>query len=449
MDLKGLYTEHLRTLARDTEQALALCRDAGEPYDGIVFHAGKQMMYHADDHPVVFHSVPHFARFAPVPGPDHLLLFRPGAATRLVRVVPRDFWYETAAEPEHPYPEVLAVTQVATPEEAQKQLGDVSRCAYVGNDAATAAALGMPPAAVEPRPLVAALDWNRACKTPYEVTCIRAAARIAARGYAVVRQGAAQQMSERQLHAAYLEATGMLENDTPYTNIIAWDDHAATLHYQTKRTTPPEPGASLLIDAGAVHHGYASDITRTYGRDNLHPVFRRALDRMEVMQRQLVAAVGPGVSFVDLHAHAHRGVAAILCDLGILKVDAAAAHERGLTRPFLPHGLGHHLGLQVHDVGGRQASPAGEHSAPPPEYPSLRTTRELAPGHVVTIEPGLYFIPMLLEPFRAGTDAGAFDWKLVDALVPSGGIRIEDDILVTPQGRDDLTRPFVPGHLDA
>jgi Xaa-Pro dipeptidase len=70
----------------------------------------------------------------------------------------------------------------------------------------------------------------------------------------------------------------------------------------------------------------------------------------------------------------------------------------------------------------------------------------LAPGHVVTIEPGLYFIPMLLDPLRGGADAAALDWKLIDALIPMGGIRVEDDILVTDTGREDLTRSLMPGH---
>jgi Xaa-Pro dipeptidase len=164
------------------------------------------------------------------------------------------------------------------------------------------------------------------------------------------------------------------------------------------------------------------------------------------MQRRLVERTRPGQSYIELHEAAHREIGGILADVGILKVDGAQAFERGLTRPFFPHGLGHHLGIQVHDIGGRQVSVSGERRDPPAEYPFLRTTRDLAPGHVVTIEPGIYFIPMLLEPFRSGKDAAAFDWKLVDALVPYGGIRIEDDVLVTERGPEDLTRPLVPGH---
>jgi Xaa-Pro dipeptidase len=139
-------------------------------------------------------------------------------------------------------------------------------------------------------------------------------------------------------------------------------------------------------------------------------------------------------------------VAALLAEVGILRGGSEEACERGWVHAFLPHGLGHHLGLQVHDVGGRQIGPGGERLEPPPDVPYLRTTRELAAGHVVTIEPGLYLIPMLLEPLRAGPARESFDWDLIDTLTPLGGIRIEDDVWVGTG--ENLTRPLVPGHAD-
>jgi len=116
----------------------------------------------------------------------------------------------------------------------------------------------------------------------------------------------------------------------------------------------------------------------------------------------------------------------------------------GLTRPFYPHGLGHHLGIQVHDVAGKLAGPDGSIAPPPAAHPTLRTTRTIETGHVITIEPGLYFIPMLLRPFRENEHKARFDWKLIDELAPNGGIRIEDDMLVTATGGRNLTRPHLP-----
>jgi Xaa-Pro dipeptidase len=126
-------------------------------------------------------------------------------------------------------------------------------------------------------------------------------------------------------------------------------------------------------------------------------------------------------------------------------VSAEEAVAKGLTRPFFPHGLGHHLGIQVHDVGGQLAGPDGSVAPPPPEHPHLRNTRTIEPRQVFTIEPGLYFIPLLLRSWREGPDSALFNWELIDALVPLGGIRVEDNVLVTEDGHRNLTREQLPG----
>ena len=91
-----------------------------------------------------------------------------------------------------------------------------------------------------------------------------------------------------------------------------------------------------------------------------------------------------------------------------------------LTFPFFPHGLGHFLGLQVHDVAGRQADRTGTPAPPPSDHPALRTVRPIEERMLFTVEPGLYFIPMLLDPVREGPHRAAIDWALVDRLVPDG-----------------------------
>jgi Xaa-Pro dipeptidase len=441
----SLYRAHLEQVSAWAETALG-----DGPWSGFVLHAGTPATYHADDLHVPFRPLPHFVRFAPVPGPHHLMRFCPGERLRVVRVVADDYWEEPAPTlPDHPMHGIVELLEAPSVEAAAVLLGDVSGHAYVGESPEIAARLGLPAGAVEPVALMAQLDWHRGFKTAYEVECIRHATRRAARGHAAARAGFEARSTEREIHAAVLAATDQLDIETPYPNIIAWDDRASVLHYQTKRTSRPSPGNCFLIDAGATAYGYASDITRTYAHRESHPLFLEALDRMEALQQRLASGVRAGTGYEALHGEAVRGVGEILCTLGVLKVGPEDAFARGLVLPFLPHGLGHHLGVQVHDVGGQQVTPAGEHRPPGAEYPTLRTTRDLVAGHVVTVEPGLYFIPMLLDPFRSGPAAGAFDWDLVDALVPCGGIRIEDDIHVTAAGPENLTRPWVPGHLDA
>ena len=95
-------------------------------------------------------------------------------------------------------------------------------------------------------------------------------------------------------------------------------------------------------------------------------------------------------------------------------------------------------------MAGKLAGPDGSIAPPPAEHPYLRTTRMIEAGHVITIEPGCYFIPMLLRPFRDNEHKARFNWKLIDELAPNGGIRIEDDVLVTGTGRRNLTREHLP-----
>ncbi len=444
MDGEAAFRHHVEQLVRWVEDSLKIAATAGADFGGVVLHAGRARNYHADDLEVPFRTTPHFARVAPVPGPDHLILMRPASTPVLARVVPQDYWFAPSRLPDHPFPEVLSVSESATAEQAAAEIGDVSDCAYVGPDADVASSLGISAAGVEPAQLMAPLDWHRGFKTPYEVSCLREAARLAAPGHVAARRGVTEKLSERAIQAAYLRETGMQEGDTPYPNIIAWDANSAVLHYQARRTDSPAPGHSFLIDAGARASGYSSDITRTYTRPDSHPVFQAALHRMEALQEQLVQRVAPGTDFVELHRAAELGVCQILCDLDIMRGGADEVFGSGLAQPFLPHGLGHHLGLQVHDVGGLQHSAEGDFRPPPNEHPRLRTTRPLAVGNVVTIEPGLYFIPMLLDGFRGSADSAAFNWELIEELIPCGGIRIEDDVLVTESGCENLTRPWVP-----
>jgi Xaa-Pro dipeptidase len=142
---------------------------------------------------------------------------------------------------------------------------------------------------------------------------------------------------------------------------------------------------------------------------------------------------------VDLNERAHVLLAGVLAEHGIVKCSAEEAYASGLTRAFLPHGLGHLLGLQVHDVGGWQRSPDGAVRRPPDAHPFLRLTRRLEPGFAFTVEPGLYFIDSLLGKLD-GSAAKHIDRATVDALRPCGGIRIEDNLVVESTASRNLTR---------
>ena len=216
------------------------------------------------------------------------------------------------------------------------------------------------------------------------------------------------------------------------------NEHAATLHYQRMRAEAPTVSRSLLIDAGAEFNGYAADITRTYSASGTDD-FAALIHSLDELQQRICGEVKPDVDFVVLHAFTHRQLATVLRDHQIVTCSADEAVATGITRAFLPHGLGHLLGLQVHDAGGRLADHSGRKREPPTQDPYLRLTRTLQPGVVVTIEPGLYFIPSLLRALLAKHEA-KLNRSMIERLLPFGGIRIEDNVEVTAEGHRNLTR---------
>src|SRR5690606_16370918 len=141
------------------------------------------------------------------------------------------------------------------------------------------------------------------------------------------------------------------------------------------------------------------DITRTYSREN--DDFAALIAAMDEQQQALCSEVRAGVDYAEIHLSAHRRIAKLLREFGIITVSPEEAVASGLSNVFFPHGLGHLLGLQVHDVAGFSVTPDGQQKARPQGHPYLRLTRTREPGFVVTIEPGLYFIEPLLNQARS------------------------------------------------
>lgn len=431
-----LFSDHVRVRQAKAEVALA---QAG--FDAMVIQSGTPLTYFADDQDAPFHSTPHFAHWCPLTGPHHLLAVRPGVKPVLVAVKPEDYWYEQTPLGKPFWLDAFDVHEVADVAAAWKLINHKGRVAYVGDDPHEAQMHAIAPGCVQPMGLGARLDWDRAYKTPYEVACLSAAEELASRGHKAARTAFVEGASELELHQAYVAATGGIDRDLPYDTIIALDEKGATLHYTNKRAT--KNGKVLLIDAGAKVNGYGSDITRTWTTDKADATFRELVSGLDKAQQELCAMVKPGLPYLDLHVASHVKIANLLFAAGVIKKGGDEAVTLGLTQPFFPHGLGHFLGIQVHDVGGRQKSPDGGTVPPPAAYPFLRTTRMIEEGQVFTVEPGIYFIEMLLRPLRSGKTAGEFNWPVIDRLKASGGIRIEDNVLVTKDGHQNLTRAHI------
>lgn len=247
-------------------------------------------------------------------------------------------------------------------------------------------------------------------------------------------------MSEFDINHVYLSTTGHRDIDVPYGNIIALNEHAAVLHYTKLDRLPPEQSRSFLIDAGTEYNGYAADLTRTYAACS-GSEYAQLLKDMNEEELALIATLKAGVRYTEYHLQMHQRIAKLLLKHQLVKgLSEEALVAEDITGPFMPHGVGHPLGLQVHDVAGFMQDDHGTHLAAPQQYPYLRCTRILEPRMVLTIEPGIYFIDSLLAPWRAGKFSQHFDWARIDALKPYGGIRIEDNVIIREQGVENMTR---------
>ncbi|HEY6942665.1 Xaa-Pro dipeptidase [Dokdonella sp.] len=431
-DLHPLYAEHLATLRAHADEALAR-----EGFDHLVIAAGQPAMQFLDDRPYAFAVNPHFKHWLPATkAPGSWIVYTPGRRPKLVYLQPHDYWHVVPDAPAGYWVEHFEVAIIRDAKDARAHLpSDVARCAAIGE--AGAAVDGFVPN--NPQGILDYLHWQRSYKTAYELAMMRVASKIGARAHRAAERAFRAGASEFDIHVAYLASARQGDNELPYNNIIALNEHAAVLHYMELAHAPPARAHSFLIDAGASFHGYASDITRTYAAADAGE-FQALVDAVDAAQRGFVAKVRAGQSYPDLHVHAHLVLGGILKEHGFVRMSAEAALEGGVTSTFFPHGLGHPIGLQVHDVAGFQASDRGGTLPRPPGHPYLRMTRALEPGMVVTIEPGLYFIDMLLAELRNKPAAKDVDWARVGAFRKYGGIRIEDDVACTDGEPENLTR---------
>lgn len=237
---------------------------------------------------------------------------------------------------------------------------------------------------------------------------------------------------------------------TPAYNTIL-SVRGEVLHNHDHRHTL-QPGDLVLLDAGAesLDSGYCNDVTRAWPVGGaFSPEARDVYELVLACELDAISAVKPGVRYRDLHLRACRLLADGLVRLGLLEGSADGLVESGAHAVFFPHGLGHQLGLDVHDLetfGDRIHYPNGRTRSPQFGTQYLRMDMDLAPGMVFTIEPGLYFVPAILQnpEFRARFKnqvkwAAAEKYLAMNGGRGFGGIRIEDDVVCTATGSEVLT----------
>ncbi|MBA6231493.1 MULTISPECIES: Xaa-Pro dipeptidase [unclassified Colwellia] len=431
--LATLYPAHVTELQQRSKAALKR-----ENLQGLVIHSGQEIKVFLDDYGYPFKVNPHFKAWLPlVDIPNCWLIVNGENKPTLIYYQPVDFWHKVTPLADNYWNDFFDIKVLTKATDVEKLLPyDKTDFAYIGEHIEVATALGFKN--INPEPLLNYMHYHRAYKTQYEQECLRKSNAIAVTGHKAARSAFLQGSSEFDIQQAYLKATNHTSDETPYGNIVALNTNTSILHYTALDRGVPQAHRSFLIDAGASFNGYASDITRTYSfkRDK----FAELIARMNKLMLNAVDGLKPGKSYVDLHIETYRDIGNVLHEFGFINVDVDTAVETGIISTFFPHGLGHHLGLQTHDVGGFMADERGTHANTPEQHPFLRTSRIIETNQVFTIEPGLYFIESLLADLKASKNGNMINWEKIEAMRPFGGIRIEDNVIVHQLHNENMTR---------
>lgn len=276
-----------------------------------------------------------------------------------------------------------------------------------------------------------ALDELRIRKTAAEIALMRRANEVSGRAHVEVMRRARPGMREYEIQAIFeAECLQSGLRHLAYPSIVAGGKNGAVLHYH-RNDAVVRDGELLLIDAGAEHGGYAADITRTFPINGRFT--QRQRDIYEIVletQKRVIDAARPGVNSAELHVLSMRAIAEGLKDLGILTGETDGHVEGGAVRLFYPHGIGHTLGLDVHDtLGGKKRK------LPNPTKVPVRFIAKLEPDFVITVEPGVYFIEALLhDPALRKKHKGSVNFDKAETFLDLGGVRIEDDVVVQTDG---------------
>ena len=259
------------------------------------------------------------------------------------------------------------------------------------------------------RDVRALLARIRLRKSAAELELLEGACAVTAEAFAEAMSCAKPGVREYQVKAVMQLVYGMRGGDWAFDTIVAGGANACVLHYVGCRDTLRD-GELVVVDAGAELNGYCADVTRTFPvNGHFSPVQKRVYNAVLAAQHAAILAAGPGVPVDQVHEAAVTSLIHSMLKLGALKGSEASVRRSGNWKRYYPHGTGHWLGRDVHDVG---------------DYANRESVTRLEPGMVMTVEPGLYFPP---------------DDKRLPTELRGIGVRIEDDILITETGTRVLT----------
>ena len=304
--------------------------------------------------------------------------------------------------------------------------------------------------------LVRAVVAMRLVKEPCEIAQLDDACALGYEMHTTARKGIRVGRIEQEIVGAMEGATLAKGWGVSFATILT--QHGEIFHNHSHDCTI-EPGKLMVIAAGAENNmHYASDFTRTYPTGGKYTARQRDIYQIVYECNELAfSLIRPGTPYRDVHLAAARHMLTRLADVGLVAGDPAEMAADGIAGLFMPHGLGHNMGLDVHDMEDLGENLVGydddQKRSPQLGLGSLRMARRLQPGNVITDEPGIYFIPALIAQWKEqGLGKGCIRYDKLESYYDFGGIRLEDDVLVVADGARRLgphRLPIAPNDVEA
>lgn len=431
--MKQLFTQHIARLQQVVQDLLHL-----HFLDGLWIHSGSARTLFLDDQQAPFKINPHFNYFFPYPTAENCWLFLDGKnKPKIYFYASQDYWHSAPAVPQDTFfVDAFDWTLFSDTANIAKFIQNPTACAFLGEDEQLAQSLGF--SQINPQKVLNVLHFERSIKSEFEIESVFQAQFSALKGHQAAKDAFFEGKSEFEINLAYLQATQQSDSNVPYGNIVAINQNSAVLHYTALNSQRPAQRYSFLLDAGTTVNGYASDLTRSYAFDP-QSEFAELVAKMEQLKLNCIENLHVGINYLSYHTQMQQAISTLLAEHQFIDLCPEQIFEEGISRTFFPHGLGHFLGIQVHDVAGRQQNARGTLKQPSEIYPSLRCTRDLQEGMILTIEPGFYFIEMLLNPWKNHLLAKHFNWPKIAEFQQYGGIRTEDNIVMRTNGAENLT----------
>mmetsp|Transcript_25149 Transcript_25149/g.35237 ORF Transcript_25149/g.35237 Transcript_25149/m.35237 type:complete len:493 (+) Transcript_25149:71-1549(+) len=283
----------------------------------------------------------------------------------------------------------------------------------------------------------------RVIKTPLELELMRYVNYVSSKAHIEVMKSIRPGLMEYQMESIFQHNTYFHGGcrHMSYTCICASGENSSVLHYGhagAPNSKEIRDGEIVSFDMGAEYHCYGSDITRSFPVSGKFTEEQKQIyETVLAAQEAVIKSLKPGVNWLDMHTKAYEVICEKLKEHGLLQGDVDEMLKHDIPALFMPHGLGHLLGIDTHDVGGY---PLGTERPTKPGYNKLRTVRDLEEGMVITVEPGVYFIKALLKKAKKDPLKSKFlNIPKLKEFKTFGGIRIEDDVVITAIGCENLT----------